>query len=286
MAFTPDIVIYHSPCPDGFASAYVANKRFPTAELFPTNYGHALPVEKVKGKAVLMVDFSYPLDVLLTAAALCRGVVILDHHDTAEKALAVVPRINDVPAHEAVVEPGQLAAWFDMERAGVGLTWAFCFPHEPMPAILEAIEDRDLWRFALPHTEEIAAVVRSYPLDLAVWQRELMDKPVETLALDGKAILRFINHLVNDMASHSHYRNWPADWAGVPVVNCPPQLSSEVGHRLALFPSASFVATFHEADGIRKWSLRSEDKRTDVGALCKRYGGGGHRNAAGFTSLC
>lgn len=31
-----------------------------------------------------------------------------------------------------------------------------------------------------------------------------------------------------------------------------------------------------------QWSLRSEDGRVDVSEIAKSYGGGGHRNAAGF----
>jgi oligoribonuclease NrnB/cAMP/cGMP phosphodiesterase (DHH superfamily) len=288
MAFTPDIIIYHDPCDDGFASAYVAHQRFPAAALFGTNYGKPLPVEKVKGKAVLIVDFSYPLDILKGIAPLCNGIVILDHHKTAAEALADVPRLDPTLAPQVIMAPGEFCAWFNQERAGVGLTWRFCFPDEPMPAVLEAIEDRDLWRFTHDTTEEVCAAVRSFPHDIEVWRREVMPPDrFPALATEGQAILRYVHHLANEVASNCHFRSWPADWAGVPVVCCPPQIASEVCHRLlALYPSAPFVAAFVEADGIRSWSLRSEDKRTDVSMVARKHGGGGHRNAAGFTALC
>jgi nanoRNase/pAp phosphatase (c-di-AMP/oligoRNAs hydrolase) len=58
-----------------------------------------------------------------------------------------------------------------------------------------------------------------------------------------------------------------------------------VGHALLdKFPGAPFAATFViRADGFMQWSLRSEDSREDVSAIAKANGGGGHRNAAGFT---
>jgi oligoribonuclease NrnB/cAMP/cGMP phosphodiesterase (DHH superfamily) len=31
------------------------------------------------------------------------------------------------------------------------------------------------------------------------------------------------------------------------------------------------------------WSLRSENSRSDVGSVANRFGGGGHRNASGFS---
>jgi hypothetical protein len=30
MEFIPDLIVYHDPCDDGFAAAYVAKMRFPT----------------------------------------------------------------------------------------------------------------------------------------------------------------------------------------------------------------------------------------------------------------
>ena len=36
-------------------------------------------------------------------------------------------------------------------------------------------------------------------------------------------------------------------------------------------------------NGKREWSLRSDDSRLDVSLVAQQYGGGGHRNAAGFS---
>ena len=54
---TPDLVIYHGNCPDGFCAAFIATKLYPGVELMPAIYGHEPP--KVEGRHVLMVDFSY-----------------------------------------------------------------------------------------------------------------------------------------------------------------------------------------------------------------------------------
>jgi phosphoesterase RecJ-like protein len=37
-------------------------------------------------------------------------------------------------------------------------------------------------------------------------------------------------------------------------------------------------------DGRRKVSLRATDGRVDVSAIARGFGGGGHRQAAGFTT--
>ena len=70
----------------------------------------------------------------------------------------------------------------------------------------------------------------------------------------------------------------------VPVVNATGN-TSELGHRLCeVFPEAAFSASYRDtAEDRREWSLRSMGD-FDVSAIAKRYGGGGHRNAAGFQT--
>ena len=59
-------------------------------------------------------------------------------------------------------------------------------------------------------------------------------------------------------------------------------LQSEIGARMA--QRHPFVAIVFELDGRRVYSLRSHSKKgVDVSAVARKFGGGGHRNAAGFT---
>lgn len=39
----PDVCIYHFPCDDGFAAAWVVNRKWPDVKLAPTNYGLPFP---------------------------------------------------------------------------------------------------------------------------------------------------------------------------------------------------------------------------------------------------
>ena len=47
---------------------------------------------------------------------------------------------------------------------------------------------------------------------------------------------------------------------------------------------AALVRELLEVDGRRKVSLRATDKRVDVSVIARGFGGGGHRQAAGFTT--
>ena len=47
---------------------------------------------------------------------------------------------------------------------------------------------------------------------------------------------------------------------------------------------ACLVRELLSNDGRRKVSLRATDARIDVSQIARKFGGGGHRQAAGFTT--
>ena len=78
------LVIYHGGCPDGFCSAWIAQRVRPDAELVGCHHGD--PPPRVAGRAVLMVDFSFPREVLVAMAAEADYVGNHDHvPSTAER---------------------------------------------------------------------------------------------------------------------------------------------------------------------------------------------------------
>lgn len=257
-------VLYHADCDDGFGAAWAAWKRLgDDAVYLPVKYGDAFPDMEI-GSKVFIVDFSYPRDALESLAKLCK-VVVLDHHKTAQEDLA------DLPFAE-----------FDMERSGAGMTWDYFHTAGQRPPLIDHIEDRDLWRFALEGTKQISSGLRSYPMDFTVWD----DFAYHTGRLhdEGIAIERYIQRLVENLAEDMRIETWPEGPAL--VVNAPGQLTSELADYLLDMEAyqgdqIGFVAAYKDMSDRRLWSLRSRGD-FDVGALAKTRGGGGHKNAAGF----
>ncbi|NOR52122.1 MAG: hypothetical protein GQ470_05830, partial [Gammaproteobacteria bacterium] len=68
----------------------------------------------------------------------------------------------------------------------------------------------------------------------------------------------------------------------IPIVNCPSEILSELVGELSVgYP---FAAGFQDSEEKRSWSLRSDgDNGEDVSQIAATFGGGGHRNAAGFA---
>ena len=65
--------------------------------------------------------------------------------------------------------------------------------------------------------------------------------------------------------------------------NCPPHLASDVGHELANQSGTFGLLWYINHEGKCLCSLRSNGDY-DVSAIAKAFGGGGHRNAAGFET--
>jgi oligoribonuclease NrnB/cAMP/cGMP phosphodiesterase (DHH superfamily) len=257
------IVIYHANCADGFTAAWAARHTYGDAARYvPANYGEAPP--DVSGYDVVIVDFSYPRETLLAMSAQARSILVLDHHKTAAADLAGLP-----------------FATFDMARSGAGLAWDI-LRGSVRPWLVDYVEDRDLWRFALPQSKEINAWISTVPRgDFARWDALDMEGP-DQAAIKGAAVLACVEGYVRDMSAQA--RN--VEFAGhtVPIVNAPfPMISELVGHLAETAPFA--IGWSMRRDGQFSYSLRSRGADgVDVSEIAKRYGGGGHRNAAGFTS--
>ena len=166
---------------------------------------------------------------------------------------------------------------FDMNHSGAMLTWEHFFPGQEPPPLLLHIEDRDLWRFALQNTRQIQANVFSFPYDFQVWDALMAAAPA-ALAAEGEAIERKHFKDIRELLGVTT-REMVIGGHRVPVANLPYTMSSDAGHELA--KGRPFAACYWDTPEGRVFSLRSNDG-VDVSEVAKQYGGGGHRNAAGF----
>jgi oligoribonuclease NrnB/cAMP/cGMP phosphodiesterase (DHH superfamily) len=293
MTWKPDICIHHFPCDDGFAAAWVVNRKWPGEVLFAgRNYGQPLDID-LAGKDVLIADFSFKPDVLAAMADEARSIFILDHHKTAAEDLAHVSVFQGSvkTAGEAVsyLDHGDPAvfATFDMEQCGAELTWAFCFPDDPAPKLIRHIAERDLWvKHPHEHTRPLSLLLRSFPYEFEVWDDlmrafdDIGGDRANVLA-EAHAIERFYDRKIAEVCDAAVPGRIGPHL--VPVVNAPWFMASDVGHELLQRDSsAAFAAVWYHSFGARTYSLRSEDGREDVSKVARQFGGGGHRNAAGF----
>lgn len=259
------VVIYHEHCVDGFTAAWVAWSQLGDGAAYvPAKYGSKPP--DVAGKDVLVLDFSYPREVLLDMAGKARTLRVLDHHASAQRNLA-----------------GLTFCKFDMERSGAGLAWDELCPDAPRPLLVNLVEDRDLWRFKLMDSKALSAWISVQPREFERWDElevELLGDYAGCVA-KGNAILDHIAAYIDATAKNARMMDVLDHY--VPVVNAPGMMASElVGH---LAENADFaVGWFQRVDGRYQYSLRSRGD-VDVAEIAETFGGAGHRGAAGFDSI-
>ena len=294
---TRTVCIYHANCADGFTAAWAVYKALGgTVKFVPGVYGEAPP--DVTGADVVIVDFSYKRGVMLERATRARSVLVLDHHKTAEAELESVPAPRgDWAVHrmEATYHDDRegpcIAAVFDMERSGAQLAWDYFHRdtgyHAGMalrrPPLVDYVADRDLWRFSLPYSRDIAAWVFSHPYDFDAWNRlnatlRHADGFKRAVA-EGQAINRKHQKDISELLRVAR-REMVIGGHRVPVANLPYTMASDAASRMA--EGAPFAACYFDGADGRVFSLRSRDGGLDVSEIAASYGGGGHRNAAGF----
>jgi hypothetical protein len=150
----------------------------------------------------------------------------------------------------------------------------------PRLPLIDRLEDRDLWRFRFPDTRAIQVTVFSHPYDFAVWDH-LMTSHLDTLRTEGEAIERKHHKDVAELVGATR-RTMIIGGYVVPVANLPYTLTSDAGHLMC--QGQPFAACYLDTPKGRSFSLRSTDAGVDVSGVAQIFGGGGHRNAAGFLA--
>lgn len=258
-------VLYHAHCTDGFGAAYAAWKIHGDKAIYlPVKYDNPMPKLKHRSQ-VFIVDFSYPKEELLELASQMHQVTVLDHHKTAEEDLREID-LSEAP---------NLAITFDMNKSGAVLAWEHFHPGEEIPKLILHIQDKDLWRFDLADTKKVIASLRSYDMTFKLWDRFDLNR----LITEGEAILRYQTLTVDKLCKNARMVR-VLDYL-VPSVNSG-VLQSEIGNRLCeIYPDSPFSVVHFDTSDKTRYSLRSVGD-FDVSEVAKNFGGGGHKNAAGY----
>lgn len=273
------LVIYHSPCLDGFTAAWAMWLKYPDAEFFPGIHG--TPPPDVTGRDVYLLDFSYKRDVLCRMVQDVTGLTILDHHKSADA------EVHNIWGCQPFDKPSKVNVIFDMNKSGARLAWEWFHRGIEVPLLVRLVEDRDLWRFALPDTRAVNATLFSYPYDFEFWNtfhtqlEDVGERSVVVAA--GEAIERKQQKDIAELVPklrHTLTFDSLIPSRVVPAVNLPYTLASDAGNLLA--QGAPFAAVYYQDRDGYQFSLRSVEGGMDVSEVAVKYGGGGHKHAAGF----
>jgi oligoribonuclease NrnB/cAMP/cGMP phosphodiesterase (DHH superfamily) len=271
------IGIYHEADLDGITSGVIMRLRFPEIKLMGHDYGKSFQHEEIN-EPVIMSDISLPMEEMVEVASNCDGKLTwIDHH------ISAINAYNDYigdrePFCHAVLENG---------RAACEGTWDFLFPDNPMPLAVKLLGEYDTWRNAdkahwdneiLPFQFGMRVICKNtdtFPV------RVLEDEGyVREIINDGKLILQY-----QEQINEKHCRE-----AAFEYQLCGRRAICLNGGE---FNSGVFKSVYNEDKhdimivfrfNGKHWkvSLYTTQPNVDCSSIAKLYGGGGHKQAAGF----
>ena len=277
-----DHVIYHGGCTDGHTSAWLLNRAAANDPVLHPYQYEVPPPQDLHG-TVVVADFSFPVGVVAEIAGRVDRLVILDHHKTPVEELtgpipAGVEAILDVTRSGA----GITADWIEQ---AIGGTWRTRF--------VDYVENRDLWKFSLPHCRAVAVVINSAEMPAggsrmfdawdAIAARVNDDVEFEQVIAVGSTVCDREDVLMAQIIENA--QDAVIGGYTVPAVAAPYGLGSDTCDRLcAERPEIPFAAYYIDTAVNRKWGLRGRPGGVDVEKVAKAYGGGGHATASGLRT--
>jgi len=262
------LVIYHAHCPDGFAAALAAWLHFEgKGDYYPMTHDQALP--DVAGRHVYMLDIAFDRGPMEAVAASAASLVVLDHHQSA------ADELEGFKCSCGLVH-------FDMSKSASRLAWEYFHPNEPVPALVQHVEDRDLLRWLFEESHAYLASLDVGPYNFHRWAGVMRMSP------DAHARFMERGQAMHDQACKLA-RTLAAEATPVTLcghtglmANAPNVFHSAVGELLLARCGTFALMWCPEAGGSRiKVGLRGASD-FDTIPLATAFGGGGHPYASAF----
>ncbi len=268
------ICYFHESDLDGKASAAIVKYRFPECKTVGVQYGDPLPIDTIKkDETVFIVDFSWDMVDMRKLADYCN-LVWIDHHKTAMEAYE---REKDLDIQ-------------GLRQDGIGacaLVWRYlAFAKSIPPYGIQLLAEDDVWNHknsnTLPFQFGMRLEVNSP--DALIWKMlfEGGNEVVMDVCSRGDIILRYQKQSNEIYAGVSAF---DLEFEGIRFI----ALNKTIGGS-QLFDSV-FDPDDHDAmlrfgwsnDGHWIVSMYALPGTIDVSHIAKKYGGGGHAGACGFT---
>ena len=275
-------IITHKNCMDGVASASIMLKLYPEADVyFCTYYKEQEVIEQIqespKYDKIIFADFSFNKDRTLSMLDCCNTIEIYDHHKTAEAELS----------NDEIVSNPRISVVFDGTKSGATICRDYIKQYvkitEEASLLYDYIQDRDIWTWKLDYSKEINEALRFYirPNNIESFNSITETLSIEDLCHTGNILFEKQRQYVKSKVSKVSYVQFEGETYG--MVNSTEYIS-ELGNAISEELNVPALLFFVDEEGSVICSLRSKDSLIDVSLVAKKYGGGGHRNAAGFKT--
>jgi len=263
---------YHNDLDGRCAGAivYRAVSRKDDWEFIEVDYKDEIDIDKIEdGEKIVIVDFSFEPEVMEKVLLKTDDIIWIDHHKTSFE----------------YKYSRELDGLRLNEYSGCELAWKYFMKNRPIPYPVELIGDRDTWRWkhgtTTTYFNEGLKLYPHHPKD-EIWDYLLSENEflvfgwVKEIVEEGRTAARYRDVICEDYANNFGFE------------------TTFEGYRcfaigLLMFGSQAFGERFDRYDICLayeflgdKWVVKLYSATVDVSAVAKKYGGGGHKGAAGF----
>lgn len=277
-------IITYSKDMDGHASGAICKLKFPDAKLIGWDYKDSIPdFEQFRGKEVIMIDITFPIQKLIELRKLTKYLLVIDHHISFKK------EFDKTFEGLSFADHGIHYIYKD-RTAACEIGWKYLFPDEKIPYAITLIGRYDTWRQedgdwakeTLPFKYYMYGNCNSaetFPTWLL--DEECSEKYLYEAISSGMEIMRY-----QDMMDESATRAYSFErevFSGLRALVLNGTYFNSESLKTKYNPDLHDIMVGFCFTGT-KWSvsLRSAKPDVDVSVIAKQRGGGGHKGAAGF----
>jgi nanoRNase/pAp phosphatase (c-di-AMP/oligoRNAs hydrolase) len=131
----------------------------------------------------------------------------------------------------------------------------------------------------MENSSEFSAYFQNVPKDFKIYSEFKNENKIREAIAIGSKLKQYQFSLIRKISSNSINAKW--NNTNIKIVNSP-ILQSEIGNFLSTTTTAALIWYKNYQANKTIISLRSKGD-LDVSVIAEAFGGGGHRNAAGFT---
>jgi len=267
---------YHKSDLDGHCSGAIIKLRYPECEMIGVDYQDSLyDLEPVNiQETVYVVDFSFPMQEMEYLNKNC-DLHWIDHHKTS---------IDEAHKKGFISSGGQS---LEIGKAGCELTWEYIHPDEKTPLAVYLLGRYDVWDHSDERTLPFQMGMRQYPDTFPdndfIWSNVLSDlKQVQQTLTTGGIILEY--QKIQDRM-YAKGMAYDAKFEGYRAIVMNKEYSNSKAFDAVYDPEKhDIMIMFGVKPDSLKYTLFCDKPEIDVSKIAKKYGGGGHRGAAGFFS--
>lgn len=263
------ICFYHCQDLDGLCSAAIIKYfKQDDVELIPFDYDYKFPWKEInRNSTVYMVDISLPANDMNLLNEMC-DLVYIDHH---------ISKLNEL-------DLSRFRGKQDATKAACVLTWEY-FSVSRVPLAVSLLGRYDIWDLDddVLNFQNGIKIENTDPNNLYFWEnlfdQHLEHNIVNSISYNGKTIRQYRetedkNNIIRDgfefkfrdykVLATNVTKGGSLQFEGHPKVN-----------------DVDILMTFGWTNNRWNVSMYTKKDNIDVSQICKEYGGGGHRKAAG-----